>query len=137
MEAASRSDAKLGTSKECQHQFTNEIGEDDRFIADFDVNATVDAPRLLMLIILRRHAILHICTISSPSGDLDHQLAFLTPGMFPSRAFILNGYCTDNKCPGPMVLYGVGLTLAILKSLSTPLDFPPSMHLLLICVDLV
>ena len=38
----------------------------------------------------------------------------------------------DTSC-----LYGIGLTLAILKSFSTPLDFPPSMHLLLICVDLV
>lgn len=37
----------------------------------------------------------------------------------------------------PWSLYGVVLTLAILKSLNTPLDFPPSMHLLLICVDLV
>ena len=38
----------------------------------------------------------------------------------------------DTSC-----LYGIKLTLAILKSFSTPLDFPPSIHLLLICVDLV
>ena len=30
-----------------------------------------------------------------------------------------------------------GLTLAILKSFSTPLLFPPAIHLLLICVDRV
>ena len=32
---------------------------------------------------------------------IHHQLAFLTPGKFPSRAFILNGYYTHYQCRGP------------------------------------
>ena len=30
-----------------------------------------------------------------------HQLAFLTPGKFPARAFILKGYYTQYQCLGP------------------------------------
>ena len=114
------------------------MGKDAQIVAGCHVNVTVDihlgnAPSIAI-------QCLHICTMSSPFGDSYYQLAFLTPGMFPSRAFILNGNYTHYKHPGRprrKLFDGFGLTLAILKSLNTPLDFPPSIHLLLICVDLV
>ena len=34
-------------------------------------------------------------------GQIHHQLAFLTPGKFPARAFILKGYYTHDQCLGP------------------------------------
>jgi len=68
-----------------------------------------------------------------------HQLAFFTPGKLPSSAFILNWNCHPNisivpseECP-----LKIQLTLANLKSLNTPLDFPPAIHLLFICVERV
>ena len=33
--------------------------------------------------------------------QIHHQLAFLTPGKFPARAFILKGYYMHNQCLGP------------------------------------
>ena len=93
-----------------------------------------------MLDILHHYAMpsFILCTMPSQLENWHHQLAFLTPGILPARAFSLKGNYTcpmsdqDISC-----MYGIGLTLAILKSFSTPLDFPPSIHLLLICVDLV
>lgn len=40
-----------------------------------------------------------LCTTTSLSGNSHHQLAFLTPGILPSRAFILNGNYTYTEWP--------------------------------------
>lgn len=47
------------------------------------------------------------------------------------------GTVDESITPSDQAVRRVKLALAILKSLNTPLDFPPSIHLLLICVDLV
>ena len=74
-----------------------------------------------------------------------HQLAFLTPGKSPSKAANLNGYYITgttksvnhplrSTCHPPQQSLCGKRTLAILKSLNTPLAFPPSIHLFRICV---
>ena len=75
--------------------------------------------------------------LESSTVDMHYQLAFFTPGRLPSRAF-------SRKQNYLLVRLGVGYgkhadvsTLAILKSLKTPRDLPPSIQRLLICVDLV
>ena len=72
---------------------------------------------------------------------MHHQLAFLTPGRLPARAFIRKQYCTYiYLSPHWHVLEGVaepGLTRAMLKSRRTPLPLPPSIHRFRICVGLV
>ncbi len=79
-----------------------------------------------------------------------YQLAFLTPGRFPARAFILKLYCRSHQSH-PFVKSSTKLqehlhaskhfhrihTLDILKSLKIPLPFPPSIHRLRICVGRV
>lgn len=59
------------------------------------------------------------CIIQSWYKSFAYQLAFFTPGRFPSSAFIRNWY------------------LPILKALKTPLETPPITHRLLICVGRV
>jgi len=68
---------------------------------------------------------------------LPHQLAFFTPGMLPARAFRRNWNYTQRSACRPLDPTATQLTLAMRKSLSTPLPFAPMIQRFLICVGRV
>lgn len=75
---------------------------------------------------------------SQMSASISHQLAFFTPGMLPARAFKRNWNCTRcSVCMPPAFKIRKQLTLAMRKSLSTPLPFAPMIQRFLICVGRV
>ena len=68
------------------------MGEIALAIADFDVDTAVDvALECAHHPALPCNAFIYVQYRLRPA-DFHHQLAFLTPGIFPSRAFIRNGY---------------------------------------------
>ena len=67
------------------------MGESAQAIADFDLETAVDFA-LEYARHLPRHAMPSLMYKTVCVRRFYHQLAFLTPGIFPSRAFILNGY---------------------------------------------
>lgn len=77
-----------------------------------------------------------------------YQLAFLTPGIDPAKAFTRKLYCEHNICQHLTheCIHSLKSaarriqdprTLDILKSLNIPLPFPPSIQRFLICVGRV
>lgn len=67
----------------------------------------------------------------------NYQLAFFTPGILPSKALSRKENYKRLALQLLLLISAIIHTRVIRKSLKTPRDFPPSVHLLLICVNLV